>query len=75
MSASIQLQVGTIPQALVIPLACIQERNGGSYVQILRPDKKDFEWRAIELLTNDDLSAVVKSGLQVTDKIRSKPKV
>jgi HlyD family secretion protein len=75
MSASVQLQVGTISQALVIPLACIQERNGGSFVQLLTPDKKGFEWRAIELLTNDELSAVVKSGLQVTDKIRSKPKV
>jgi HlyD family secretion protein len=75
MSASIQLQVGTISQALVIPLACIQERNGGSFVQVLKPDQKDFEWRAIELITNDDLSAVVKSGLKADDKIRSKPKV
>ena len=75
MSASVQLMVGTINQALVIPLAAIQERNGGSFVQVLRADKKDFEWRAIELQTNDELSAVVKSGLEAGEKIRSKPKV
>jgi HlyD family secretion protein len=75
MSASVQLMVGTINQAIVIPLAAIQERNGGSFVQVLRADKKDYEWRAIELQTNDDLSAVVKSGLEAGEKIRSKPKV
>ncbi len=75
MSASVQLMVGTINQALVIPLAAIQERNGGSFVQVLKADKKDFEWRAIELQTNDELSAVVKSGLEAGEKIRSKPKV
>ncbi len=75
MSASVQIQVGVIEKAVVIPLSCIQERNGGSFVQVLRADKKEFEWRAIELQTNDELSAVVKSGLETTDKIRSKPKV
>jgi HlyD family secretion protein len=75
MSASVQLMVGTINQALVIPLAAIQERNGGSFVQVLKADKKDYEWRAIELQTNDELSAVVKSGLEAGEKIRSKPKV
>jgi hypothetical protein len=60
---------------VVIPLASIEERNGGSFVQVLKADKKDFEWRAIELQTNDELSAVVKSGLEAGEKIRSKPKV
>ena len=75
MSASVQLMVGTINKAVVIPLAAIQERNGGSFVQVLKADKKDYEWRAIELQTNDELSAVVKSGLEAGEKIRSKPKV
>ncbi len=75
MSASVQLRVGIISQALVIPLASIQERNGQSFVQVLRADKKDYEWRAIELQTNDELTAVVKSGLEANEKIRSKPKL
>jgi HlyD family secretion protein len=75
MSANVQIQVGVIQGAIVIPLASIQERNGGSFVQVLTPDKKGFEWRAIELETNDDLSAVVKTGLDVNEMIRSKPKV
>jgi len=75
MSATVQIQVGIIPQAIVIPLASIQERNGGSFVQVLTPDKKAFEWRAIELQTNDELSAVVKSGLEANEMIRSKPKM
>ncbi len=75
MSANVQVQVGVIQGAIVIPLASIQERNGGSFVQVLKPDRKEYEWRAIELETNDDLSAVVKTGLAVNEMIRSKPKV
>jgi HlyD family secretion protein len=74
MSANVQIQVGIIPQAIAIPLSAIQERNGGSYVQVLRGDKKDYEWRAIELQANDESLAVVKTGLEAGDKIRAKPK-
>jgi multidrug efflux pump subunit AcrA (membrane-fusion protein) len=75
MSANVQIQVGIITQALAIPLSCIQERNGGSFVQVYLKDKKAFDWRQIELLTNDESLAVVKSGLQEKEQIRSKPKV
>jgi HlyD family secretion protein len=75
MSANVQINVGVIPKAVVIPLSCIQERNGGSYVQVWRPDKKDFEWRQIELQTNDEEAAVVRSGLDGTERVRTKPKV
>jgi HlyD family secretion protein len=75
MSANVQIQVGIITQALAIPLSCIQERNGGSFVQVYLKDKKTFEWRQIDLVTNDESLAVVKAGLQEKEQIRSKPKV
>ncbi len=75
MSTRAQIQVGRHTQVIVIPLASIQERDGRSFVQVWRPEKKDYEWREIQLLTNDGLSAVVSSGLEVSEKIRSKPKI
>ena len=75
MSARAQIQVGRYPQAIVVPLASIQERDGRSFVQVWRPEKKDYEWREIQLLTNDGLSAVVSSGLEVNERIRVKPKI
>jgi HlyD family secretion protein len=75
MSVNVQVQVGIINQALAIPMSCIQERNGGSYVQVYKADKKNFEWREIELQTNDENLAVIKSGLTEKERIRSKPKV
>ena len=75
MSANVQIQVGIISNALVIPLSAIQERNGGSFVQVYRADKKQFEWRQIELQANDEELAVVRAGLAEKEKIRSKPKL
>jgi len=75
MSANVQIQVGIISNALVIPLNAIQERNGGSFVQVYRADKKQFEWRQIELQANDEELAVVRAGLAEKEKIRSKPKL
>jgi HlyD family secretion protein len=75
MSTRAQIQVGRYPQVIVIPLASIQERVGRSFVQVWKADKKDYEWREIQLLTNDGISAVVSSGLEANEKIRSKPKI
>lgn len=75
MSMRTQIQVGQHPQAIVIPLTSIVERQGRSYVQVWRPEKKAYEMREVQLLMNDELSAVVSAGLQVNEKIRSKPKV
>jgi HlyD family secretion protein len=73
MSTRVQIQVGRHSQVIVVPLACIQEREGRSFVQVWQPAKKDYEWREVQLLTNDGLSAVVSSGLEVNEKIRAKP--
>ncbi len=75
MSANVRIKVGVIPQAVVIDMGSIQERNGGSFVQVWNPVKKDYDWRQIELQTNDESSAVVRSGLEANEKIRSKPKI
>jgi multidrug efflux pump subunit AcrA (membrane-fusion protein) len=75
MSANVQIQVGIIPDALAIPLGSIQERNGGSFVQVYNPVKKIFDWRQIELKTNDEELAIIRQGLSENEKIRSKPKL
>jgi len=73
MSTRVQIQVGRHSQVIVVPLASIQEREGRSFVQVWRPEKKEYEWREIQLLANDGMSAVVSSGLEVNEKIRAKP--
>jgi HlyD family secretion protein len=75
MSLKSQIRVGQYPQAVVIPLSSIQEREGRSFVQVWQPKNKAFEWREIQLQTNDGMTAVVESGLNANEKIRARPKV
>jgi HlyD family secretion protein len=75
MSLKSQIRVGQYPQAVVIPLSSIQERDGRSFVQVWQPKTKAFEWREIQLQTNDGMTAVVESGLNADEKIRARPKV
>jgi HlyD family secretion protein len=75
MNLKAQIRVGEYSQVVVIPLSSIQERNGRSFVQLWRPETKSFDWREIQLTTNDGLTAVVESGLNANEKIRAKPKV
>jgi HlyD family secretion protein len=75
MNLKAQIQVGKYSQVVVIPLSSIQERNGRSFVQVWKPETKAFEWRGIQLRTNDGLTAVVESGLNANEKIRAKPRV
>jgi HlyD family secretion protein len=75
MTAKAQIRVGQYNQVLVIPLSSIQEISGRSFVQMWNAEKKNWEWREIELTTSDSTAAVVKSGLQASDKIRAKPKL
>jgi len=73
MSVKAQVQVGRYPQAIVIPLSCIQERNGRSFVRAWRPETKAWEWREIRLRMSDGLTAVVESGLTDNERILAKP--
>jgi HlyD family secretion protein len=75
MNLKAQIQVGKYSQVVVIPLSSIQERDGRSFVQVWKPETKSFEWRRIQLRTNDGLTAVVESGLTGNEKIRAKPRV
>jgi multidrug efflux pump subunit AcrA (membrane-fusion protein) len=75
MSTQAQVQVGRHSDVIVIPLTSIYERDGRSFVQVWLPDKKNYELREVQLLTSDGTSGVISSGLQVNEKIRSKPKV
>ncbi len=75
MGARSSVQVGQYPQAIVVPMSSIVERQGRSYVQVWHLDNKTYEMREIRLLMNDDLYAIVGNGLQVNEKIRSKAKV
>jgi HlyD family secretion protein len=74
MNLKAQIQVGQYSKVVVIPLSSIQERDGRSFVQVWREPTKTFEWREIQLRTNDGLTAVVESGLNANEKIRVKPK-
>jgi HlyD family secretion protein len=74
MNLKAQIQVGNYSNVVVIPLSSIQERDGRSFVQVWNEPSKTFEWREIQLTTNDGLTAVVESGLNANEKIRVKPK-
>jgi HlyD family secretion protein len=75
MNLKAQIRVGEYKQVVVIPLSSIQEREGRSFVQVWQPKTKSFDWREIQLRTNDGMTAVVDSGLNANEKIRAKPKV
>lgn len=75
MNIKAQIRVGEYKQAVVIPLSSIQERDGRSFVQVWRPEARTFDWREIQLRTNDGMTAVVESGLNANEKIRARPKV
>ena len=75
MSARAQIQVDQHSNVVVIPLASIEERNGQSLVQVWNPEKLYYAWQRVELLTNDGVSAVIKSGLEAGQRIRATPKV
>ncbi len=74
MNLKAQIEVGEYSKVVVIPLSSIQERDGRSFVQVWQQPTKTFEWREIQLRTNDGLTAVVESGLNANEKIRAKPK-
>jgi HlyD family secretion protein len=74
MNLKAQIEVGEYSKVVVIPLACIQERDGRSFVQVWKEPTKTFEWREIQLRTNDGYTAVIESGLNANEKIRAKPK-
>jgi HlyD family secretion protein len=76
MSLKANIKVGQYSQVVVIPLSCIVEKDGRSFVQVWQPATKTFELREIQSRSNNDgLTAIVESGLNANDKIKTRPKV
>lgn len=75
MSMKAQVMVDKYSDVVVIPLSSIHEKDGRSFVQVLNPKTKSFDWREIRLRANDEMRAVVESGLEPDEQIRVKPKV
>ena len=73
MSLKAQIRVGEYPQAVVIPMTSIEERNGRSFVQVFNPKTKKSDWREVRLRTNDGMNSVVESGLEAGERIRTRP--
>jgi len=76
MSLKSNIKVGQDSQVIVLPLSSIVEKDGRSFVQVWQPKTKTFELREIQSRSNNDgLTAIVESGLNANDKIRTRPKV
>jgi multidrug efflux pump subunit AcrA (membrane-fusion protein) len=76
MSLKANIKVGQDSQVIVLPLSSIVEKDGRSFVQVWQPKTKTFELREIQSRSNNDgLTAIVESGLNANDKIRTRPKV
>ncbi len=73
MSTKAQIQVNMHKGVIAIPLTAILGREGRSYVQVLGSDKKKTEFREIQIEYSDAMNAVISSGVQAGETIRSKP--
>jgi len=74
MTARSQIHVGLFKDAIVVPLQTIREREGRSFVQVWNAQSRSYDWREVQLETNDGVGAVVSAGLAVNERIRAKPK-
>jgi len=75
MSLRAQIRVGEYQQAVVIPMTSIEGRDGRSFVQVFNPQLKKIDWREVRLRTNDGQTAVVESGIEAGEKIRTRPQL
>ena len=75
MSLRAQIRVGEHPQAVVIPMTSIEGRDGRSFIQVFNEQTKKADWREVRLRTNDGQTAVVESGVEAGEKIRTRPQL
>jgi HlyD family secretion protein len=75
MSVRAQIRVGEHPQAVVIPMTSIEGREGRSFIQVFNELTKKVDWREVRLRTNDGQTAVVESGVDAGEKIRTRPQL
>jgi multidrug efflux system membrane fusion protein len=65
---NVRLQIDTLKQVLVIPTAAVQRGPSGAFVYVLR-DNNTVAVRQITVSQQDDLQAVVPSGLAASDRV------
>jgi RND family efflux transporter MFP subunit len=75
MSLRAQIRVGEYPQAVVIPMTSIEGRDGRSFIQVFNDQTKKADWREVRLRTNDGMTAVVDSGVEAGERIRTRPQL
>ena len=75
MSLRAQIRVGEHPQAVVIPMTSIEGRDGRSFIQVYNDQTKKADWREVRLRTNDGQTAVVESGVDAGERIRTRPQL
>jgi len=75
MSLRAQIRVGEHPQAVVIPMTSIEGRDGRSFIQVFNELTKKADWREVRLRTNDGQTAVVESGVDAGERIRTRPQL
>jgi multidrug efflux pump subunit AcrA (membrane-fusion protein) len=75
MSLRAQIRVGEYPQAVVIPMTSIEGRDGRSFVQVFNAQTKKVDWREVSLRTNDGQTAVIESGVDAGERIRTRPQL
>jgi HlyD family secretion protein len=75
MSLRAQIRVGEHPQAVVIPMTSIEGRDGRSFIQVFNDQTKKADWREVRLRTNDGMTAVVESGVEAGERIRTRPQL
>ena len=65
---NVRLTLQTLPQAMTIPSAAVNQGPRGAYVYVVGADKK-VAMRPISVLTTQDSTAVIKSGLKLGETV------
>jgi membrane fusion protein, multidrug efflux system len=64
----VRLTLQTLSNAVTIPAAAVNQGPKGAYVYVVGPENK-AQMRLIQLLTTQDATAVIKSGLKVGETV------
>jgi hypothetical protein len=56
-------------------MTSIEGRDGRSFVQVFNSQARRIDWREVRLRTNDGITAVVESGIEAGERIRTRPQL
>jgi multidrug efflux pump subunit AcrA (membrane-fusion protein) len=68
LSAAVDLELGEVKNATVVPLECVTHEKGGDFVW--RKSVGGFDKHAVKIRARNDLEAVIESGLNPGDEVR-----